>query len=273
MSHMSFSFRSAYLLKSTTVHILLPDLPSDGPRFSDPGEFYGSGRKYPVLWLLHGASDDSSDWGRLTNIELYARERNVIVVMPDAGNSFYANWKQAMIQFNMYDYFFKELMPLVHNWLPASSDPSQNFICGQSMGGVGVAKFVANHPELFGGAGIFSIGIPDLDDAENGFLTANIITQLTRANGSLDEAKEGPDNIRKALLENGDRLPKMYCSVGTADPHYEELYLPFKEFSEANGLPIEFKEYEGYGHEWRLWDIEIQRVMDLFGLKQIKGNS
>ena len=40
-----------------------------------------------------------------------------------------------------------------------------------------------------------------------------------------------------------------------------------------NGIKAEFKEYEGYGHEWRIWDIEIQRMMDLFGLKQVRGNS
>ena len=269
MSHVAFDFRSAYLRKSNTVHIILPDLPSVGPRFSDPKEFYGSGRKYPVLWVLHGGSDDSSDWIRLTNIELYARERQIVVVMPDAGNSFYANWKQAMMQFNMYDFLTEELMPLVHDWCPASSDPSENFICGQSMGGVGVAKYVANHPELFGGGGILSMGIPDLDDAGNGFLTANVITQLSRANGSLEEAKAGPDNIRAAIVRNRDKLPPLYCSIGTADPHYGELYLPFKKFCEDNGINIQFKEYEGYGHEWRLWDLEIQRMMDLFGLKTV----
>ena len=40
-------------------------------------------------------------------------------------------------------------------------------------------------------------------------------------------------------------------------------------FTEENGIKMEFKEYEGYGHEWRLWDLEIQRIMDLFGLKTI----
>ena len=113
------------------------------------------------------------------------------------------------------------------------------------------------------------MGIPDLDDAGNGFLTANVITQLSRANGSLEEAKAGPDNIRAAIVRNRDKLPPLYCSIGTADPHYGELYLPFKKFCEDNGINIQFKEYEGYGHEWRLWDLEIQRMMDLFGLKTV----
>ncbi len=268
MSHISFDFRSAYLNKSNTVHIILPDIPRTGPKFSDPRVFYESGRKFPVLWVLHGGSDDSSDWMRLTNIERYARAREIMVVMPDAGNSFYANWPKAMMFFNMYDFLTEELMPLVHNWFPASSDPRDNFICGQSMGGVGAAKYVANRPELFGGAGILSMGIPDLDDMGKGFLTDNVITQLTRANGSLEAAKAGPDNIREAFLRNRDRLPPVYCSIGTEDPHYIEMYLPFKEFARENGIPIEFMEFEGYGHDWDLWDLEIQRMMDLFGLKK-----
>ncbi len=45
----------------------------------------------PVLYLLHGLSDDHSAWLRYTSIERYAAEAGVAVVMPAVGRSFYAN--------------------------------------------------------------------------------------------------------------------------------------------------------------------------------------
>ena len=62
-----------------------------------------------------------------------------------------------------------------------------------------------------------------------------------------------------------------YQSAGT-----DTVYATTKEHLSTDELAVikaEFKEYEGYGHEWRIWDIEIQRMMDLFGLKQVRGNS
>ena len=45
------------------------------------------------------------------------------------------------------------------------------------------------------------------------------------------------------------------------------MYRRFREFrayAEKIGLEAEFTEREGYGHEWRFWDLEIRRAIDLF---------
>ena len=38
--------------------------------------------KYPVLYLLHGMTDNQSTWQRNTSIERYAAEKGIAVVMP-----------------------------------------------------------------------------------------------------------------------------------------------------------------------------------------------
>src|SRR6478672_5775483 len=48
-------------------------------------------RETPVLYLLHGLSDDASAWLRYSSIERYATECGVAVVMPQVGRSFYAD--------------------------------------------------------------------------------------------------------------------------------------------------------------------------------------
>ena len=50
MSLIHYNFESQYLNNNTDVNIILPDKPRD----KTPEQFYGSGKKYKVLWLLHG---------------------------------------------------------------------------------------------------------------------------------------------------------------------------------------------------------------------------
>ena len=143
MAYMQLDFSSQYLGGSHPVSIILPERP-DG---MDAKDFYSSGKKYKVLWLLHGSFDDHTAWVRKSNIEVYACEKDLIVVMPNALNSNYANWPEFGLGYNMYDYLFEELMPLVYNWLPASQKREDNYIAGLSMGGRGTCVYAFNHPE------------------------------------------------------------------------------------------------------------------------------
>lgn len=133
MALVHLNFSSKALGGNTDVNILLPDL----PRGQSPAEFYASGKKYPVLWLLHGTYGDYTDWLRKSNVELYACEKELIVVMPSALNTDYANWPGFGLGYQAADYLTEELMPLVYGWLPASPKREDNFIAGLSMGGRG----------------------------------------------------------------------------------------------------------------------------------------
>ena len=78
MALVTMNFESQYLMVNHEISVILPDK----PREQSPADFYGSGKKYPVLWLLHGTFGDHSDWLRKSMIELYACENDLIVVMP-----------------------------------------------------------------------------------------------------------------------------------------------------------------------------------------------
>ena len=54
MSLVHFQFESQCLCSNTDVTVILPDKPRD----ISPAEFYASGKKYRVLWLLHGTFGD-----------------------------------------------------------------------------------------------------------------------------------------------------------------------------------------------------------------------
>ena len=78
-----------------------------------------------MLWLLHGTFGDHTDWVRKTNIEMYATERNLVVVMPSALNSNYSNWNDYMLGYRMFDFLTEELMPMIYGWFPVSDNKAR----------------------------------------------------------------------------------------------------------------------------------------------------
>ncbi len=115
-----------------------------------------SGEEHPVLWLLHGASDDHTTWLRRTSIERYASERGLAVVMPNAHLSSYANMAHGG---RFYDFVSDELPRLMREFLPLSAKREDNFIAGNSMGGYGAMKIGVNHPDRYAAIGCFSAGV------------------------------------------------------------------------------------------------------------------
>ncbi len=76
MALCTLSWKSAVLGKMTTTQVLLPD---------------GKAGPFPVLYLLHGLSDDASTWVRRSRIEVYVKDLPLVVVMPDGYRGFYTN--------------------------------------------------------------------------------------------------------------------------------------------------------------------------------------
>ena len=74
-----FHFYSEVLGIQTAAYILLPQ----------PQVAAQSGSPIPVLYLLHGLSDDHTMWLRQTRVEQYAQRYRLAVVMPAANRSFY----------------------------------------------------------------------------------------------------------------------------------------------------------------------------------------
>lgn len=262
MAYMQINFVSKYLGNSHPVSIILPDRPVQ----EEPQDFYGNGRKYKVLWLLHGSYDDHTAWVRKSNIETYATEKDLIVVMPNGLNSNYANWPEFGMGFNMYDYLFEELMPLVYNWLPASSKREDNYIAGLSMGGRGVCVYAFNHPEKFTAAAILSAAPRDLDTLAEIEPKMYQRTLLSAKNyGGLKGYRDSYEYTWRIIKEKAhtQQLPRLYFCIGKQD-HLYPSYAHFKEYAKQIQLDATFEEVDGYHHEWRFWDLAIQKAIEFF---------
>lgn len=274
MALVHLNFSSKYLSGSTDVNIILPDC----ARSAQPRDFYGNGKKYPVLWLLHGTFGDYSDWLRKTNVELYAEEKNLIVVMPSAQNTDYANWPGFGTGYQVFDYLTEELMPLVYGWFPASDKREDNYIAGLSMGGRGAIAYAWAYPEKF--SVLYSMSCvpqdmrPAAEELESGEPAPNPWAALDRERnrarlqnaGGLAAYLSSPQNTWDKTKEIAKRTdaPRMVFSCGTADFVMYRHFRAFRAYAEELGLKAEFREVEGYNHEWRFWEMEIQRAIDIF---------
>ncbi len=131
MSLCTLEFRSQSIGKETAMRVILPK--------SGKGPF-------PVLYLLHGLSDDSSVWQRATRIEWRAGDLPLIVVMPDGARSFYINSAAG----GAYeDFIVKDVVGIVDRTFPTIRQRTGRAISGLSMGGYGAMMLGLKHPEKF----------------------------------------------------------------------------------------------------------------------------
>lgn len=134
------------------------------------------GRRWPVLYLLHGGGDLDGyrSWTKQTDVEQLVASRDVLVVMPDAGFvGFYSNWwNQGRQGPPEWETFHLSEVPSI---LSASyrADFSRAAIAGLSMGGFGALSYAGRHPGMFRAAASYSGVLHTLmypDDIRNDLL-------------------------------------------------------------------------------------------------------
>ena len=116
-----------------------------------PADYESSGdKRYPVLYLLHGLSGNYANWGGIGAARA-ARGLDLIVVMPDGGNSWYLNWAESEEgQKNAWDDFItKDLIGHVDSTYRTVAAREGRAINGLSMGGFGGLTVGLRHPDLF----------------------------------------------------------------------------------------------------------------------------
>ena len=124
-----------------------------------PDSFEKSGKKYPVVYLLHGLSDDYQAWVQRGNMQTVLDELigtgevcEMVVVMPNAGGpDIHHPWNG---YFNMpgwsyEDFFFQEFLPHVEGKYRIVGDKGHRAVMGLSMGGGGSAVYAQRHPDMF----------------------------------------------------------------------------------------------------------------------------
>ncbi|MHB8635946.1 MAG: family 78 glycoside hydrolase catalytic domain [Fimbriimonadaceae bacterium] len=123
-----------------------------------PPGYASTRRRYPVLYLQHGAGESERAWteqGALSNIldNLIAggRAKPMLVVMDNGYAKATADGSDAFATV-----VCKELVPAVDGRFRTLANSDNRAIAGLSMGGGQATEIGLNHPELFASVGVFS---------------------------------------------------------------------------------------------------------------------
>lgn len=255
MALLDVNFFSEALGLSTAMKVILPQATSTGQVGMQGRAPDG---RCPVLYLLHGWSDDETIWTRRTSIERYASEAGLAVVMPRGGLSYYQNTAGGMAYWTLVS---EEIPALCERWFPITTAREGTFAAGLSMGGYGALRLGLSRPEKFRAVASLS-GVTDLRTRWTASRTtrdadAKLMATIFGADGP------GPASdlfsLAEAVAASG-RSPSIHLSCGTEDFLYADN-VRFRDHARALGLDLEYAECRG-SHEWGFWDQGIRCVLD-----------
>lgn len=262
MALMETHYYSFSMGSNITLNVFVPT-PGSSEQIVEmnQNEKYDYEKGLPVLYLLHGAYGDAFSWVRYSNIDRYAQDHGIVVVMASAENSFYQDLQSG----KKYKTFFTEELPtFIQNVFPVSKDREKTYIAGFSMGGYGAWFLGLSRPDLYSKAASMS-GALDIAGLYNATVSGvNDNNPFSWEDCFGDPSKlAGSDRDLFALYDrdvaNGC-VPKLYQAVGFDDFLYQSNVYVRDEFNKR-GAQLTYEEGKG-GHDWDFWDEHVKHVLD-----------
>ena len=123
-------------------------------------ENYSAKKHYPVVYLLHGYSDNYAKWVKTDPaIKTLSTEHQFIIVCPDGGYSSWYMDSPIDSTFQYESYIINDLLPFVDAHYATIPDREKRAITGLSMGGHGALYLAIRHKDIFAHAGSMSGGV------------------------------------------------------------------------------------------------------------------
>lgn len=243
-------FKSSILGKDVNYTIYLPP------------DYETSSRQYPVLFLLHGYTDDHTGWLHYGEMNRIADElindgkiTSIIIVVADAKKTWYINNFANTERFE--DMYITEFIPYIEKTYRARANKLGRAIGGLSMGGYGSLLYALKYPDMFSVCVAMSAAVMTdneiINRAKNndnsyGFrelygITSENLSEHWHKNSVIDIAKNLPDDKKKSV--------KFYIDCGDDDFLYEGnsmLHITMRSLK----IDHEYRVRDG-GHSWTYW--------------------
>ncbi|MEN9705097.1 MAG: hypothetical protein RLZZ393_976 [Pseudomonadota bacterium] len=211
--------------------------------YTPPG-YMKDAKRYPVLYLVHGAGDSDDSWTSvghanriLDNLIAAGKAKAMIIVMP-FGHTPDRPGADMLSNTDFGDDLIKDLIPLVDRDFRTIAKPESRAMAGLSMGGSHTIRFGLPHSDLFRYIGIFSMGLGMQGrEAE--------VARYETANDA-------------ALKRSAKDLKLVYYAMGKDDFLYGTV-APTRAMLDRQGIKHVYNESTG-GHTWINW----RRYLDDF---------
>lgn len=223
-------------------------------------------RRYPVLYLLHGLSDDHTTWTVRGGLKIVADELigsgelvPLIIVMPEAGGQPVKEvWNG---YYNMPDwpyetFFFEEFLPFIEHKYRIVGDKGHRAIAGLSMGGGGSVSYCQKHPEMFSSCYGFSSWLyQDIsDDTRTKTDKLSRVNVAVHDNSCFKPIEEADDRVKQKL-----RTVKWFLDCGDDDyllAQSERLHMLMRQAA----IPCELRVRNGT-HNWEYWHTGLRQSL------------
>jgi enterochelin esterase-like enzyme len=241
-----------------------------------PADYGTTERTYPVVYLLHGYSDDETGWVQFGEVNRYADKAiadgtipPMIIVMPDGGTTWYMNAYDGQASYE--DFFIKEFMPKIEKDFRIKATKKYRGLSGLSMGGFGTLNLGLRNIDLFSSIAPLSAAVFGDSDVEK-----SPDERYDSMFGQLYGRKlKGKDRLSKTWYENSilkivetksaDDLKKLRYWIDCGDDDFLTkgnclLHIALSE----KGVPHEFRVREG-SHNWTYWRTGITDALQFIG--------
>jgi len=241
-----------------------------------PPDYATSSRRYPVVYLLHGYTDNESAWIQFGEVN-GAADRAIaagdippmIIVMPDGGVTWYINDFENKVRYE--DMFVKEFIPYVDRTY--RTRPAREFrgVSGLSMGGWGSLVLSMRHPDLFAACAAFSAAV--WTDADFMALDQAAYDQMMKplfGPQPAGKTRLTAHYVMYSPLDQAATLPieelkkvRYYLDCGD-DDHLLKGNAALHSLLAERQVPNEFRVRDG-GHAWIYWRTGIVDGLKFIG--------
>ena len=220
-----------------------------------PAGYETSGKRYPVLYLLHGMGGDEEAWptlGRATqildNLIAQGKAKPMIVVMPNGnagqkaapGEAEMRDEQQSKTMEGSMETSFPDIVKFVESRYRVQKNKASRAVAGLSMGGFHSLHISKQYPDMFDYVGLFSAAI----------------MPNPKVQSPIYEDMDGK------LKVQFDKKPKLYwIAIGKTDFLYKSN-VEFRQKLDEKGYPYIYRESDG-GHIWRNWRIYLSEFVPM----------
>jgi S-formylglutathione hydrolase FrmB len=241
-----------------------------------PADYETSERNYPVVYLLHGYTDDNTGWLQFGEINRYADKAiadgvipPMIIVMPNGDSSFYINSYDGKERYE--DFFIKEFMPSIEKTYRIKAEKHYRGVAGLSMGGYGTLMYALKYPELFAAAAPFSAwvtddaGLTSMPDAGWDHTFAQLFGRGAKGKDRLNKTWYANSPLKLVEERSADALRSVRYWIDCGDDDFLSkgnclLHIALSE----KHIPHEFRVRDG-AHNWTYWRTGITDALAFIG--------